>query len=383
MRIFVIGRSLPETETMSVGLFEFQQAQALSRRGHEVVYLFSDNQSLRCMRKTGTRSGWSDTLFWHGSYFPVGQKLLPLYCRVKERSLERLLSEAVRRFGSSDVIHVHYPLLTMTEQSWGALRKLCPCLVVTEHWSRVQLGCLSRFQETLLKQVYREADAFLTVGGLLRDALVERFGERECLAVVPNLVCVDEAESEQETEADGAFTFLYVGSFAPGKRVPMLVEAFADAFRGSQEVRLQLIGDGAERERIRTTIRHCRVERQITMSGVCSHKEVMRRMQRAHCVVSASAYETFGVPFAEGWLCGKPVIASKHTGISGYVREENGVLFETEQKDGLASAMRRVKQRYGEYDAAWIRKEAEMRFSESSVCRELERCYGVAYERTH
>ena len=55
MRIWVIGRTVPEVKTGMMGIFEFEQAQALQRYGSDVQvsYLFADNRSVKVLRVFG------------------------------------------------------------------------------------------------------------------------------------------------------------------------------------------------------------------------------------------------------------------------------------------------------------------------------------------
>lgn len=382
MRIYVIGRSLPGRDSLSVGLFELEQAKALSRRGHEVIYLFSDNRSLREHQRTGKRVSIEDGVYCLGSYFPVGFKLPVLYRMVKEVSMSGLFNGAERRFGKPDVVHIHYPLLTMTDGLWGKLREKYECVVVTEHWSRVQLQRLDDAQWILLERIYREADWFLPVGGLLKDSLEEMYGPSEHLEVVPNMVNTEDAPETAERRS-GEYCFLYAGSFQPEKRVPMLIEAFETAFGDGGEARLLLVGDGPERRRAERLVRIHGMENCVEFLGKCGHSETLRRIRESDCVVSASGCETFGVPFAEGWMCGKPVIASRNTGIATYVNPGNGLLFETDRVESLSEAMKQMALRRLRYDALAIAGEARKWFSESSVCGRLERCYGVRNEKRY
>ena len=56
MRIFIVSRGYPSEKYVTNGIFEFDQAKALARNGHEVIFLVNDIRSLRRKRKWGRES---------------------------------------------------------------------------------------------------------------------------------------------------------------------------------------------------------------------------------------------------------------------------------------------------------------------------------------
>ena len=56
MKIFIIARGYPTDKNPLLGIFEFDQARALKKRGHEVIYVAIDLRSFRRKRKFGYNS---------------------------------------------------------------------------------------------------------------------------------------------------------------------------------------------------------------------------------------------------------------------------------------------------------------------------------------
>jgi N-acetyl-alpha-D-glucosaminyl L-malate synthase BshA len=113
---------------------------------------------------------------------------------------------------------------------------------------------------------------------------------------------------------------VHVSNFRRVKRVPFLVEAFADALR-EVDARLVLVGDGPEQDEARRIARS---------RGVCSHVTFLgmrdalpELLAPADLFCLASAEESFGLSALEAMACGTPVLATRVGGVAEVV--EDGV----------------------------------------------------------
>ncbi|SDF96038.1 glycosyltransferase family 4 protein [Paraburkholderia phenazinium] len=93
--------------------------------------------------------------------------------------------------------------------------------------------------------------------------------------------------------------YLTASRMVPYKRVPLIVEAFANM----PERRLVVIGDGPDFERVKAV-----ATPNVTLLGYQSDIELIDYMQRAKAFVFA-AEEDFGITPVEAQACGTPVIA--------------------------------------------------------------------------
>ena len=73
-----------------------------------------------------------------------------------------------------------------------------------------------------------------------------------------------------------------------------LIAAFANAFK-DQDVILRIGGDGSMKENLQSQINELGMEKQITLLGALSRKQVAEEMKNCHAFALPSEHETFGV----------------------------------------------------------------------------------------
>jgi glycosyltransferase involved in cell wall biosynthesis len=164
----------------------------------------------------------------------------------------------------------------------------------------------------------RAVDVYIALSEFARERLVAGGLPAERVVVKPNFVGADPGPRDQP--GDGA---LFVGRFWPEKGVQTLLHAW---HRLSNPIRLDLLGDGPERERLEqlasasnTVHFHGRVPRPTTLAA----------MKRAQFLVFPSEwFEGLPMTIVEAFACGLPVIASR-LGTMGEVVQEGrtGLLF--------------------------------------------------------
>lgn len=371
MRIWVIGRTVPEIKTGMIGIFEFEQAYALQRYGNDVKvsYLFADNRSVKVLRTFGKEYRIKDEVAVYGNYFPIGGLPQCMFQLLKSECFFKTMKKCEEN-GKPDAIHIHFPLLTITDRIWDKLKEYNVPIFVTEHWTKVQTKKLEPFRVNLLKRIVSEATEFICVGYPLRDSVKELTGTDRDLPVIPNMVS-PMFYPEKEQKNDGIFRFITVGRLVPVKRFNIVLEAFAKAFKDSEKIQLIIAGGGELADSLKKQIQNLGVEKQVTMTGALEREKVAELMRQSDCFVSASVLETFGVPFIEAWSCGKPVIAVKPSPIEAYLHDENGILVPPDDIEAMADAMINVKNEINRFSSKKIATEADKIFSQASVAGEV------------
>ncbi|MBR6580133.1 MAG: glycosyltransferase [Ruminococcus sp.] len=371
MRIWVIGRTVPEVKTGMMGIFEFEQAQALQRYGEDVQvsYLFADNRSVKVLRTCGKDCRIKDEVALCGNYLPVGGLPQCLFQPLKSSCMLNAIKKCEKN-GAPDAIHVHFPLLTMTEKIWKKLKSYGVPVLVTEHWSKVQTKNLETFRVNLLKKIVYEASEFICVGHLLRKSVMELTGTKRDISVIPNMVSPLFFPANENSN-DDKFRFFAVGRLVPGKRFDIVIEAFAKSFKDNENVQLIVAGGGELADVLKNQIKNLGIEKQVTMTGPIEREKVAELMRQVDCFVSASVLETFGVPFIEAWCSGKPVIGVKPSSIEVYLHDANGILVPPDDVDSMAQAMIFMKNERNRFSSDSIASEAEKKFSQSSVAMDL------------
>ena len=174
---------------------------------------------------------------------------------------------------------------------------------------------------------------------------------RRKLVMIANGVDLDEVDAaapapgaaaplaDSDNAAADALTVGYVGRLVPGKRVDVLIDAFA-ALRLARK-RLLIIGEGPQQESLQRQAQARGVGAQVTFTGY--------REDRLQLLASLDVFvlpsESEGIPrcLLEAMAASVPVIASDIPGCRALVRHgETGELFAVGDVAGLAGALQRA-----------------------------------------
>ena len=90
MKIFIVSRGYPSDKYVTNGIFEFDQARALAKAGHQVVFLAVDLRSIRRKRKFGRESFEKDGVLVEAVNVPCGKIPQGLLRTVRKNSLKNL-----------------------------------------------------------------------------------------------------------------------------------------------------------------------------------------------------------------------------------------------------------------------------------------------------
>lgn len=369
MRIYEIGRAFPEKKTGMIGLFEFQQAKALKDIGLEVHYIYFDARSIKINRVIKSIEKTIDEVQIHGFVLPIGGMPRQLFWKIKSEGYLKLLKKTISKVGCPDVVHIHFPLLTITPDIWEYLKTIGCKLIVTEHWSKVQERKLDLRYRTFLKQIYKEADKIICVSERLKESIHAMCGKEREIIVVPNLVagCFEYRKMTKHKK----FRFVSAGRLTEGKAFDLLIEAFAKAFKTKEHTILTIIGGGEQYNQLKKQIELFDMSSQIELIGFKEPDMVAEIYRESDCYVSASCLETFGVTFAEAWMVGLPCIGADNLPIKKYFTKENGRLFKVNSCASLANTLQEFYNARGNYDSRKIADDAKKYFGGSCVAQKL------------
>jgi glycosyltransferase involved in cell wall biosynthesis len=154
----------------------------------------------------------------------------------------------------------------------------------------------------------------------------------------------EQADLAAFTDEDGETpVLLYVGRFTEVKRLPLLIEAYADARPGfTRRVPLVILGGFPgewEGEHPLDAIRRVGAQ-DVFLAGWHGHDELPAFLAASDVVVLPSVREQFGQVLVEGMACGLPAIAVDAWGPAGIVTHgETGWLVEPDDRLSLANAL--------------------------------------------
>ncbi|MBG0777357.1 MAG: glycosyltransferase [Desulfovibrionaceae bacterium] len=108
----------------------------------------------------------------------------------------------------------------------------------------------------------------------------------------------------------GKKTLLAVGRLVAQKNFDFLLRVFAKVRQEYPAVRLVILGDGGERERLETQVRAAGLAGAAFLPGYS--KDVAAYMRAAHVLVMPSLFEGFPITHVEAMACGLPAVISEH-----------------------------------------------------------------------
>jgi len=375
-RVLVIGRALPEKRTGMFGIFEYQQSVALAKE-IDASYLFCDLRSFRYHNKFMHWNQKKDNLHLFGFSAPLGGLPKSWIEHMRTEATCRLIDEYVKQKGAPDIIHVHFPLLTLTEKIVQRIKNLGCKLIITEHWTAVQEKKLTNEKVDLLQAIGSVSSCIICVSEDLKKSVEEYISPRfhnKAILVVPNMV--EQCFHFMPPVESKDYTFMFAGRLEPVKNVDVLIDAFELAFPDKKDnVKLVINGNGTQYYELKKKVNGYADSSRVIMNGVVNRNEMIESYANCNCFISVSELETFGVPFIESWIVGRPVVCMANSPIRKYLNEkQNGLTIKQFELKSISMTMKQARETL--FDSAIdISKNANNIFSESVIVEKLLEIY--------
>ncbi len=133
---------------------------------------------------------------------------------------------------------------------------------------------------------------------------------------------------------------LNVGQFIYQKNQKLLIDSFALFSKEYPDHRLVILGDGAKRNELEKQIKELLLEKKVLLPGI--KKDVARYFASSDFFVLTSRFEGFPLVVVEALACGLPVISTRVSGSSDYLRDgQNGYLV-NDAEQSIYDSMRKI-----------------------------------------
>ncbi|WP_158666503.1 C25 family cysteine peptidase [Salinibacter altiplanensis] len=309
MHVLVVPSWYPTTEVPLNGIYFAEQARCLQADGMTVGVVYPEQQSLRratvgALRRKHFQTAWTTdhgvpTLRRYG--WNVWWRVPPgLRCRV--RNAVRLARRYVDRRGVPDVIHAQ-----SARWAGAAAARMSNALgvpyVLTEHFSGFQRGGVWPWRRPLVDRGLRRASGLAAVSVALKEALATRKGIASGdVAIHPNPV----RASFFTRPPDGRpsrppFRFVTIARLNSRKNIGGLIAALAQAFEGSNDVVLTVVGDGPQRAALEAQARRLNVADRVDFRGRQRRAGVRAALRGLLLLMPVSAVGQAGDDFDSGW----------------------------------------------------------------------------------
>ncbi|MEG1662864.1 MAG: glycosyltransferase [Clostridia bacterium] len=368
MYILEIAGGIPSKRYPLIGIFELDQAKALSAIGNKVVLLSLDMRSLRRKRKFGLHMSKQDDVVIFDLSFPLGRLPKCILNFFSWRCFLVAYKKIVKLEGAPDIIHAHFG------RAFGvvankAKQKFRVDYILTEHDSSVQNNLISQTEKKNLKNAYKNSLANIAVSAPFKEVLEKLYNEK--FYYVPNIVDLDNFSINDEKTKNKDFKFVSVGNLNEGKNMAVLINSFAQVIKKGHNCTLEIIGEGAERVRLEKQIVELGLENKAFLKGQMPRAGINEVYSKSDCFVLASKHETFGVVYIEAMAAGLPVIATICGGPECFVNKENGLLVDVGNAEQLTEALENMIINKKQYNGKKIRQYCLDNFSPSVVAKKI------------
>jgi N-acetyl-alpha-D-glucosaminyl L-malate synthase BshA len=228
----------------------------------------------------------------------------------------------VAKFEGLDLMHVHYAI-PHASAAWMAQRILAAQgifvpFITTLHGTDITLVGRDPSFEPVITFSMERSNAVTAVSESLKRDTYAHFPLKREVRVIPNFVCTELYRHEPDAGVRARYApggerlVVHVSNFRAVKRVEDVVQMFR-ILRERLPVKLLLIGDGPERQRIEMMCRQHQTCNVIHFLGKMTRPEEV--MSSCDLFVLPSESESFGLAALEAMACGVPVVSSDTGGL--------------------------------------------------------------------
>ena len=181
-------------------------------------------------------------------------------------------------------------------------------------------------------------------------------------------------EIEDKSIEDIHFEFEYilaVGRLVALKQFDKLMESYSKSILPNKNVKLVIVGDGPELEKMKDLVATLNLSNHIIFTGFSNNP--YKYMKKAKFLILSSEYEGFGIVLAEALACGTPVISfDLMSGPNEIItNEHNGLLVDNQNFEKLTEAINELYANDNLYSKCRSNaKESILKFSFEEISKE-------------
>ncbi|MCB1866722.1 MAG: glycosyltransferase family 4 protein [Chromatiales bacterium] len=239
-----------------------------------------------------------------------------------------------------ELIDAHYYYPDGVAAAWLG-RRLGKPVVITARGTDLNLIPRHRIARAQIRWAERNAAASITVCEALRDRLIELGGRAQHIHTLSNGVDLQRFRPLDRDALRTALgftgtTLLSVGHLIERKGVHLTIDALAQL----PDVRLVLVGDGPERERLVAQAARMGVADRVRFEGAQPQSRLVDYYNAADALVLASSREGMANVLLESMACGTPVLASRVWGTPEVVADPAaGRMLDERSARGIVNAV--------------------------------------------
>ena len=157
----------------------------------------------------------------------------------------------------------------------------------------------------------------------------------KCVAIPNPLPEIPTQKSSLSTK-----NLISVGRLVPEKDFPMLIDTMHFVHQQDPDIHLTIVGDGSERQKLKSQIKSLNLESTITLTGWLPQEQITKLYLDSSLFVMTSKTEAFGLVLTEAMSYGLPCLAlTRASGARAQITQNTGILLNTENPRIIANTI--------------------------------------------
>ena len=200
---------------------------------------------------------------------------------------------------------------------------------------------LYKFITPIIRQIWNKAYFVIANSQGLKDLALISKPNKE-IGIIYNGIDVYEFLPKLELKSAEEFRIVCVSRVTPRKGIRFLVQAFDILSKRYSQLRINIVGDGNERQSLQQLVRSMGIEDKVTFSLNISHDEIAQYYQKSNIFVLPSLNEGMSNTMLEALACGLPIVATDTGGTRELVEDgENGMIVKMGEYNDLMEKIER------------------------------------------
>ncbi len=221
-----------------------------------------------------------------------------------------------------DVLHFHEPWVPIVSRQ--ILAKSDTVNVATFH-AKLPETMVSKTIERVVtpytKSILKYIDAFTAVSDSASEYIKTLSSEE--VKIIPNGIDVE--KFAQKTAERATNLILYIGRLEKRKGVMYLLKAFAELQQTNPDLRLQIAGDGPDRQKLESFAEENGLEN-VEFLGFVDEAKKIELLHLATVFCTPAIYgESFGIVLLEAMASGAVTVASNNPGYTGVLKDTGAI----------------------------------------------------------
>lgn len=360
MKIAIIINLFPPKWLAGTEIATYSLAENLAKHGHEVHVITSLDEGL------------------------------PKYCFEKGFHTHRLKKFNVRFVG----ILVFWAHVLMTQQKINpdiihvqSISNALPAVIAKilfkkpfVVWGRgTDVYLADWFTKLISKIIIKNADSVIALTNDMKQKIQAVYSRD--IFVIPNGIDLEKySRIPKNSKKVNGITILFVGRLHPVKGVQYLIEAMAIIHQEMPGVKLIIVGEGIEREKLEGLTKQLDLKGCIQFVGRVPQEKIPLFMQQADIFVLPSLAEGFPNVLLEAMACGLPIVATRVGGIPEIIEDgRNGFLVNPKKPDEIADKLLFISRNKSiTWKISKNNKEKVKKYNWNNIVSNLEEIYRIS-----